>query len=177
MKIPITDKFLYDVYDFLKPADEAIYLIARRSKLGEMLFVPGNTVYEKYRKDKNKRNFNNLIHYLKRKNFIKSANLQGKQSILLTKNGLEKAIRASFKIESKGLKKRNDGKWIMVIFDIPQNYNKTRDLLRGILINLGYKLFQHSVWVSPFDVSEKTEELLQFYSLDRYVRIFLIDEI
>lgn len=176
MKLPITDQFLYDLYDFLEPVKEVTHIITRRAKLGEVLFVPGNPVFEKYRKTRNKRDFYNLVYYLKRKNFIKSANLQGKKAILITKSGLDKAIRVSFKIKRKELKKRKDGKWIMVIFDIPQNYKRKRDLLREILVNLGYKLFQHSVWVSPYDVSGKTEELLQFYYLDKFVRIFIIDE-
>jgi hypothetical protein len=177
MKLPITDQFLYDLYDFLKPAGEVVHLVTRRPKLGEALFVPGNPVYEKYRKARNRRNFNNLVYYLKRKNFIKSANLQGESGILLTKKGVEKAIRAGFKIENKELKKRIDGKWIMVIFDIPKNRFRTRKLLREILVNLGYKLFQHSVWISPYDVYNKTEELLQFYYLDKYIRVFIIDKV
>jgi hypothetical protein len=37
-------------------------------------------------------------------------------------------------------------------------------------------LFQQSVWITPYDIFKKTKESLQFYTLDRYVRIFLIDE-
>ena len=70
-----------------------------------------------------------------------------------------------------------DGKWIMIIFDIPQEYRKARNLLRSILQNLGYKMFQQSVWVTPYDVSEKTEMLLQKYLLDQYVKIFIIEEL
>ena len=65
----------------------------------------------------------------------------------------------------------------MLIFDIPTKHKKARILLRSILYNLGYKLFQKSVWITPYDVSEKTEKLLQLHSLDGYVKIFLIEEI
>ena len=94
--------------------------------------------------------------------------------MMLTKKGIGKALRASFALEGKV--KRSDGKWLMVIFDIPQMHRKARNLIRSILQNLGYKMFQQSVWITPYDVSEKTEKLLQFYSLDEYIRIFLIEE-
>jgi CRISPR-associated endonuclease Cas2 len=65
----------------------------------------------------------------------------------------------------------------MLIFDLPKKYNKSRDLLRSILRNLGYKLLQQSVWVTPYDVSEETEKLLENHSLETFVKIFLIEEI
>jgi len=49
--------------------------------------------------------------------------------------------------------------------------------MRSILQNLGYKMFQKSVWITPYDVSEKTEKLLQLHYLDNYVKIFLIEAI
>ncbi len=96
---------------------------------------------------------------------------------MLTKKGIDKALVASFKMEGSKRRKRKDGKWIMITFDIPQRNKKARSLLRSVLINLNYKMFQQSVWITPYEVFERTEELLQFYSLDKYVRIFLVDEI
>ena len=82
-----------------------------------------------------------------------------------------------FKIFDQSKTKRKDGKWTMVIFDVPEKWRKSRDLLRSILNNLGYKMFQQSVWITPYDVLKKTEELLQIYSLDNFVKIFLIENI
>ena len=100
--------------------------------------------------------------------------LEGKKAVIFTKNGIEKTLKASFKLE--GRTKRKDGKWIMLIFDMPAKHKKSRDLLRSILQNLGYKLFQYSVWITPYDVSDKTEKLLQYYSMEKYIKIFLIEE-
>ena len=65
----------------------------------------------------------------------------------------------------------------MVIFDIPKKDEYKRGILRSVLQNLGYKMFQKSVWITPYDVFNKTEELFQFYFLDKYVRLFLIEEL
>lgn len=175
MKIPITDKFLWDVYKFLNAADDFVNFSTQAPTMRNFLPGPKNPIYKKYRKEKSERQFSNFVYYLKRKGYIKVKNLEGKTAMILTKNGIEKAVRASFKLGEA--RKRKDGKWVMIIFDLPQNYKKGRELLRSILRNLGYKLFQQSVWITPYDVSEKTENLLQTHSLDKYVKIFLIEEL
>jgi len=171
----ITDKFLWDLYTVFSKTGDVFSFIAKPVTMANYLPGPKNPIFEKYRKDNNKRKFANLIYYLKNKGYIKVENLRGKKAIILTKVGVGRALRASFKIEGKI--KRKDGKWIMLIFDMPEKYRKSRDLLRSLLHHLGYKLFQQSVWITPYDVSEKTEKLLQLYNLDKYVKIFLIEEI
>ena len=179
MKISITDQFLWDIiYPFFSAADSiADILTSNKYKQISIMLGDENPVIKKYKADKRKKQFRDLIYYLKTNNYIKVNNLQGKRAIMLTKKGIGKAIKVRFRIEDTKLQKRKDGKWIMIIFDIPQNHNKARSLLRSILQNLGYKLFQHSVWVTPYDVSDKTEELLQWYSLDQYVKVFLIEKV
>ena len=168
MKLPITDKFLWDIYNVTYPTVSMIDFILNPRAIK---FMSGsqNPVFEKYRKEKGKVQFNRFIYKLKRNNYITSENIRGKKAFMVTKGGMDKIL--------KGRCKRKEGKWIMVIFDIPEKYKKSRNLLRSVLSNLGYKIFQHSVWVTPYDVSEKTEKLLQHYSLDNFVKIFLIEKI
>lgn len=175
MRLSITDKFLWDVYKFICGTADVVNFATQRPTMRNFLPGPRNPIYKKYRDDKNKRKFDNLIYYLKRKGYIKIKNLESKQAIMLTKEGISKALRASFILEES--KKRKDGKWVMLIFDMPSKNKKARNLMRSILVNLGYKLLQQSVWISPYDISEKTERLLQIYSLDKYVKIFLIEEL
>jgi|SRR3989344_3386777 len=175
MKIPITDQFLWDLYSMLDKTGDVLKFITKKSTMHNYLPGPKNPVFDKYRKNKNKYAFSKLIYRLKSRNYIRVKNLKGKQAIMLTKEGLDKVLKASFAIKDR--KKRTDGKWTMLIFDVPEKYRKARDLLRSILHNLDYKMFQQSVWITPYDVSEKTEQLLQMYSLDEFVKIFLIEEI
>lgn len=102
-------------------------------------------------------------------------NLEGKEGIILTREGINKVIKAKFKLFQK--RKRKDGKWIMVIFDIPEKKRFSRDFLRKTLYLLGYKMLQQSVWVSPYDVYKETQNFIQRGSLDSYVKMFLIKEI
>lgn len=174
MRLSVTDKFLWDIYNFFSEVGDVMNSAFRYPTMYNSLPGPKNPIFKKYRQEKGAREFSKLIYYLKRKGYIRIENLKNKKAILLTKDGISKALRASFKIE-KG-KKRRDGRWVMIIFDIPQKNKKSRELLRSILLDLGYKMFQQSVWVSPYDISAKTEKLIQMYSLDKYVRIFLIEK-
>lgn len=179
MKLPITDQFLYDVvYEFFDTASTVTdFLLSNKYKQISILTGNENPVFRKYRNDKNKQQFKQMVYHLKKNNYIKVKNLENKKAVILTKQGIDKVLKISFKIEAQDNQKRKDGKWIMLMFDIPQWNKKARTLLRNVLCNLGYKMFQQSVWVTPYDVSEKTEKLLQTYSLDQYVRIFLIEEL
>lgn len=177
MKKFITDQFLLDmIYPFVDAAgDVADFLLSNKYRQIHMIFGDENPVIRKYRKDKRIKHFNQFIYFLRKNNYIKSINLKNKKAVMLTKEGFDRALKASFKIQEKN--KRKDGKWIMIAFDVPQKHIKARNLLRSVLQNLGYKMFQQSVWVTPYDVSEKTEHLLQLYSLEKYVKIFLIEEL
>ncbi len=174
MKLSVTEAFLWDVYKFLEGSGNVLGVIFNpHPRIGDF-WAEKNPIFKKYQKDLGRRNFGKLIYYLKKNNFIKVKNLKGKKGVILTKEGMGKALKASFKVDSKN--KRKDGKWIMLIFDIPETRIKDRNLLKSIIRNLGYKLFQQSVWVTPYDVFDKTEKLLQLYYLDKYVKIFLIEE-
>jgi|SRR3989344_1419433 len=174
IRLSVTDTFLWDIYNVAHTAGELMGFILNPKAIK---FRSGliNPVFAKYRKEKGAKEFSKLIYYLKRKDYISVEKLRSNKGFIITKKGLSKIFKASFAIGEKP--KRKDGKWIMVIFDIPQKYSKSRALLRSVFRNLGYKMFQQSVWVTPYDVSKKTEQLLQHYSLDEFVKIFLIEKL
>ena len=79
----------------------------------------------------------------------------GKKYLELTERGrrvLE--MEQEQKALSGRMKKRWDGRWRMVVFDIPEKYRKTRDKLRITLRSLGFVQLQGSVWVFPHDCEE-----------------------
>ncbi len=177
MKLPITDQFLWDVYNAIEKSGDVAHFIFRRRRTMYDISGPKNPLIGKYLRSKNRQKFSQLIYHLKRNNYIKVKSIQGNQALVLTKRGIEKALQAKFKLDNSNRQKRKDGKWIMLIFDVPEKWRKSRDLLRRILYSLGYKMFQQSVWITPYDVSERTESLLQEYSLDDFVKTFLIEAI
>lgn len=178
IKLPITDQFLWDVLNAFSSIEDAGRFIFHPARsMRDVGMSADSPIYQKYRKILKPREFSKLIYWLKKNSYIKVKNLEGKKAVMLTEGGMGKAIRAGFKAEAGKNKKRKDGKWIMIIFDIPKRDERKRGLLRSVLQNFGYKLLQKSVWVTPYDVYEKTEDMLQYYSLDTYIKIFLIEEL
>lgn len=174
MKLPITDKFLWDLYNILEKTDKTFSLFAPRT-IKEAFFPNFYKLKQEYKRREAKRQFSQFVYYLKKKGYIKIKNLEQKQGIIFTKKGAEKILTIKLKLKEK--KKRSDGRWQMVIFDIPEKKRHLRNLLRKTFKLLGYKILQRSVWICPYDVSRETEEIIQKYSLDQYVKIFLIEEV
>lgn len=65
-----------------------------------------------------------------------------------------------------------DGRWRILIFDIPEKTRLKRDYLRQKLYALGFGHLQKSVWVSPFDITREVREFLRFQGLDEGVILF-----
>jgi len=176
MKIPITDKFLWDLYKLIETSGDVLNTVFPPiPTMKEAIYPDLRKFRREYEKRKLRKNFSQFIYYLKRQGYIKVKNLESKKGFILTKKGINKALKTKFKIGKK--KRRKDKKWIMLIFDIPERKRALRNLLRETLSFLGYKMFQKSVWICPFDVLKETQDFIQRNSLDCYVKLFLIEEI
>jgi len=58
--------------------------------------------------------------------------------------------------------KRWDGKWRILIFDIPETRKKTRQQIRLTLTGLGFVRLQNSVWIYPYDC----EDFVSLFKID-----------
>lgn len=174
MKLPITDKFLLDIYNFTEKIDKTFDLFAY--KTNSDAYCPDLRDLKKhYEKQKEKQKFTQLIYRLKKNGYIRIKNLKQNEGVILTKKGAEKVLKAKLKIKDK--QKRPDGKWQMIIFDIPEEKRYLRNLLREKLRLLKYKMLQQSIWICPYNVQKETELILRKYSIDPYIKLFLIEEI
>lgn len=50
--------------------------------------------------------------------------------------------------------KQWDGKWRVLIFDIPENRKSLRNKIRETLVALGFVRLQDSVWIYPYDCED-----------------------
>jgi len=174
MQLPVTDKFLWSLYNFIEKIDKSFDLFAPRT-MKEAWYPDILKLKRHYERNWNKTQFRHLLYYCKQRGYIKIRNLEQKQGVILAKKGLDKVLKTKLKIGTK--KKRRDKKWQMVIFDIPEKKRVIRDFFRGYLRILGYKMLQQSIWVCPLDVFKETEGIIRKYSLDPYIKLFLIEEI
>lgn len=62
-----------------------------------------------------------------------------------------------------------DGRWRIVIFDVPERRRQARDILRETLIRVGFYKLQGSVWVYPYDCEELVALIKADYELGKDV--------
>lgn len=75
-------------------------------------------------------------------------------SVQLTERG--RALLAQRLLEGCAVDRprRWDGRWRVLVFDVPEKKRRERDVLRAMLRRLGFRYLQRSVWVYPFDCIE-----------------------
>lgn len=73
--------------------------------------------------------------------------------------------------------KKWDGKWRVVIFDIPVKYNNARTAMTDELKRLDLYQLQKSVWVFPYPCEDEILFVANFFEVDRFVNILLAENI
>ena len=104
-------------------------------------------------------------------------NRDGTTTFVLSENGKQKALR--FNIDKLEIKKpvKWDGKWRIVMFDIPEKLRRLRDSLRIHFREICLIELQKSVFVYPYPCSKEIEFIVEFYNARRHVRFVLADKI
>lgn len=120
-------------------------------------------------------NYAQKIYYLRKKGYIRVF-VKGKKKYLeLTRKGKKKIKRLSiWEIEIKKPKKW-DGKWRVVIFDIPKQYKVEREVFRQKLKDLNFIMVQKSVYIHPFQCSVEIKEISSRLDINAYVLILISD--
>lgn len=65
-----------------------------------------------------------------------------------------------------------DGKWRIVIYDIPETHAAGRLALQSRLLKYGCFMLQKSTWITPFPCRGDIERLSTQYDVDQYVTYF-----
>ena len=97
----------------------------------------------------------------------------GSYTLTLTAEGEKMAHRLDLlgSIATFVKPKKWDGKWRIVIFDIPESDRVFRDILRKHLYALEFKQLQQSVFISPYPCEKTILDLVHLYNANQYVRV------
>jgi len=128
----------------------------------------------------NQRSFNRSIKKLSKDKLLEEQVLtDGSFKLVLTREGKRQAKILDLLGSSINFKKpkRWDGKWRVVLFDIPEKDKIFRNILRTHLYTLNFFKLQHSVFVSPLPLEKQVAELATLYSATPYVRIITATKI
>lgn len=99
--------------------------------------------------------YSETINRMNEKGLIKFVNKEGELRITITPRGHE-IIKNLLLGDYKELKRpaKWDEKWRMVMFDIPENKTKLRNIIRFHLKKIGFLQIQGSVWIYPYPCEE-----------------------
>lgn len=148
---------------------EAGYLFGR----SQDLYSARKMLYSDYTKHKAEQNLRRLIYSLERKGWLAYEYKNAKKIIKLTSKGELKALLEKSKAASP---LPWDGKWTLVSFDIPEAARTTRNKLRQLLKQYGFKALQESLYVSPNAISDAGIEYLTKSKLIDFIRIFRAEQ-
>ena len=94
----------------------------------------------------------------------------------MTEKGRVKALTYKF-LEMKIKNKEWDGKWRIVVFDIPEKIRRGRDALRWKIKGLGFYELQKSVFVFPYECKDEIYFIIEFFNLRQYARYGVLESI
>jgi len=115
------------------------------------------------------------LRRLEKKGYIRSLGEKNAWKFELTKEGRDQLKKKMIE-EIVILKPAKwDGKWRMVVFDIPEKYRQARNALRGKLEHIGFLYLNLSVWVHPFECRNEINAIVEYYGVGKYVRYAIVD--
>lgn len=127
-------------------------------------------------KNVNKRDLGRIIKRLEKQEMISIRETSKGVSIEITDKGKKRLLEYDF--ENMELKsKRRDGKWRIIIFDIPEEKKRSRDAFRRKLLQLGFIRWQDSVFVSAFPCKNEIDFLTNFLEISDFVTLATLDKI
>ena len=126
---------------------------------------------EEYHEYVNKRRIQNSLRYLKRKHFVA---FPGKGRFTITKTGRERLDKIN--IDNIQVKQEKwDGKWRLLVFDIPENKVHIRDYFRKRLKEIGFYHFQRSVFIIPYSCAKEIDTLCEVLGITSNVHLITGD--
>lgn len=93
--------------------------------------------------------------------------------IKLTDPGKDRALWAKMLAGDR----KWDGRWRLVIWDIPEKRRAARDMLRMKLKQLGFTRWQKSVWVSKINCTYILREFIKKVGIEDWVKVVESDNV
>ncbi len=133
----------------------------------------GNSSYLKQRRYQIKSTLSRMIE----KGYVRLEKKDGRSFVRLTQKGERFALSLKEGKYVPKKPKRWDGKWRMVIFDIPEYRRGTRTKVRAMFQNLDFKRLQDSVWVYPYDCEDLVILLKADFKIGKDLLYIIADKI
>ena len=131
---------------------------------------------QKQKKELYKKLWRNFQNMKKGRSFEFVEESDGHDVFRITEEGQKKIRRVVLDELEVPSPKSWDGKWRLIIFDIPEKFKKARDAMRAKLLDMDFYQCQKSVWIHPFPCVEEIEFIKNVFDVKPFVKIFIVDE-
>ncbi len=147
---------LFDFADFLPRPFETPYQHLRRAGI-----ISHKRYYD-------------TVYQLEKRGAVKKIVIKGKPYLQLTKKG---RLEALFEKADFGKKRAWDGKWRIIMFDIPESARAQRTILRRLLRKHDFFKLQASVFIHPYALNREAVAYLRESGLIEYIHIIRADKL
>lgn len=151
--------------------------------IGAVFTMPGIVLaFKPFLQNKriSQQSFRKAYTTLEHKKLLKIRQKGGRYVVQLTEEGKRRQKELQLRDSLGSLKIRIpkiwDGKWWLIIFDIPESKKRAREALRRFLKHFGFYRLQDSVFIHPFDCEDELRLLVEFFEIKECVYCFTIDE-
>lgn len=140
--------------------------------LEDFLYNPG--FYVSGMREVPKSSLARALKRLREKGFVEKTTNKDESKIILrlTEIGREFLLLSKSEDEIKW-----DGKWRIVVFDIPEKRRTVRNILRSRLKLWGFTPWQQSVWASKKNITYKLRQLINELGIEDWVLVLESDNI
>lgn len=126
-------------------------------------------------RENDRSNFSDKVKYLKRHGLIQTFVENKEEYIEITKSGIDKIDHLQEDMRQISRPDKWDGKWRVVLFDIPNSKKVNRDMLRMKILKLGFIKVQESIYVYPFECTKEISAICSRLDISQYVLIMVSD--
>ncbi len=127
-------------------------------------------------KNVNKKDLGRIIKRLERQEMISITKHENETTILITEKGKKRLLEYDF--ENIRLKEeKRDGRWRLIIFDIPEKKKSARDIFRKKLLQMNMKRLQDSVFVSAYPCKKEIDFLSHYLEISDYITLVSLNKI
>jgi DNA-binding transcriptional regulator PaaX len=120
----------------------------------------------------------NAFYNLRRQNLVEIIQEKdNKIKIRLTNKGQVRIKEFSADILTISRPKKWDGKWRILIFDIPNKFTKAREALRRKLKDLRFYQLQKSVWIYPYPCEDEILFIAHVFQIEPFIEILTVENL
>lgn len=128
-----------------------------------------------------KKKIANSLAYLKRERLIEILEEKdGKTRVRLTNKGKKRLAEYSIDTMTIQKPKKWDGKWRVLMFDIPakpKKYHSAREALRNKIKEIGFVQIQKSVWAYPYECEDELLFIAETFKVQDYIEILTVEKV